>query len=213
MNNSLTKSERTFLAIGFATGWFAILVQLYLILQNRSMSVLATVVLFFSFFTILTNIIVALSYTLKLFFQDSKWGKFFSKAQSLTAVAVYIAIVGLVYNIILRHIWEPQGMQKLVDELLHSFNPIWFVLYWLIFVPKKTIQWKHVFPWLLYPLAYCIYILIRGSLTGLYPYPFVNVTELGYPKTLINCAGMCVAFLAVSILFVSVGKIMSRNRN
>ncbi|MFZ5976285.1 MULTISPECIES: Pr6Pr family membrane protein [unclassified Hydrotalea] len=33
--------------------------------------------------------------------------------------------------------------------------------------------------WLIYPLLYLVYILIRGSFSGFYPYPFVNVLQIG----------------------------------
>ncbi len=212
MEKTFSTSERTFICIGITTGWFAVFFQLYLLILNRKLDVLQTVIQFFSYFTILTNILVALCFTVLLFFTRSKWGRFFSKPQTLTAIAVYIAIVGLVYNLVLRFLWAPQGMQRMVDELLHSFNPVWFVIYWLLFVRKNSLQWKDVFPWLLYPLAYCVYIMIRGALSGLYPYPFIDVTAIGYPQTLINTAGLCGVFLLFSLLLVGLGKLLSRKQ-
>jgi len=88
-------------------------------------------------FTIDTNILVALSYTFIALGSNSRWGKFFTKATTITAITVYIIIVGVTYNIILRSTWNPQGLQKLVDELLHSVIPVLYVLFWVFFVPVE----------------------------------------------------------------------------
>jgi len=54
--------------------------------------------------------------------------------------------------------------------------------------------------WLIYPLAYLFYTLIHGAVSGFYPYPFVNVDKLGYGKALLNCLGVTVFFVVLSLL-------------
>ena len=120
---------------------------------------------------------------------------------------MYITIVGLVYNIILRSLWKPAGLQWIVDELLHSVIPLLFIVLWLFFVPKGKILWKSVLAWLLYPLFYLIFILICGPSSSFYPYPFIDVSKIGYNKMLINSAGMLLAFLVVSILFITLNRL------
>lgn len=171
---------RILLALGSTLGWFALMAQFYLIILNRTASVAETVVRYFSFFTILTNLLCALCFTLLWYQPASKWGAYFKRSTVSTALAVYISIVGIVYNIVLRQIWNPEGLQMVVDELLHSVIPVLFVVYWLAFVQKEKLLWKNFLPWLLYPSIYLVYILIRGSLSGFYPYPFIDVDSLGY---------------------------------
>jgi len=198
---------RTYAAIGAIIGWFAIIAQFYLAILNMMATVPEIVVRFFSYFTILTNILVALSYTALLLKQGSRWRNFFSRPDVLTAVAVYITIVGAVYNVILRLLWAPQGLQQLVDELLHSLIPLLFLIFWYIYVSRHVLKWKQVPSWLLYPFFYFIYVLIRGALTGFYPYPFINVKEHGYGPVLLNSLYIMCAFLFFSALFVGIGKI------
>jgi hypothetical protein len=38
-----------------------------------------------------------------------------------------------------------------------------------VFVSKQKLAWKDILPWLVYPLIYLIYILIRGASFGVYP--------------------------------------------
>lgn len=185
-------------------GWFGLIGQFYLIILNRVTSILETVTRYFSFFTILTNLIVAICCTTLIVNRNSKIKSFFSRQNTLTAVAVYITIVGLIYNIILRFLWKPEGLQWIVDELLHSVIPLLFIAFWLLIVPKGRLDWKNVLAWLLYPLIYLVFILLRGIPSSFYPYPFIDVEKIGYSKTFINSSGMLLAFLAISILFLIV---------
>ncbi len=202
-------TSRTLLVIGALTTWLAVLLQLYLIIVNRQASVGETIVRFFSFFTILTNILVALCFIFLLLPAKSALNIFFSKPNVLSAVTVYITVVGLVYNVILRFLWAPQGLQMIVDELLHSVVPIIFILYWSLFVPKENLKWKDAFPWLIYPAGYLIFILFRGAFSGFYPYPFVHVNELGYTKVFINCIFLFITFLVLSFLLIWISKLVA----
>jgi hypothetical protein len=195
---------------GSLLGWFALIAQLYLIIINRSMSLLATVVQYFSYFTILTNLLVALCFTVLCLQPKSGSLTLFLKPKLQSALTVYIIVVGVVYNLILRQIWEPKGLQMLVDELLHSVIPVLFLLYWLLYSDKKELQWKDAFLWLAYPLTYSAYILIRGFFTDLYPYPFIDVTDLGYPQVLINSLLLYLFFLVLSLILVAAGKAIIR---
>ena len=182
-------------------GFTAIIIQLYLMMENRVAPIFETAIRFFSFFTILTNIITAI-YFLTEVFRTSK--PFTNPSKFLTPVTVYITIVGLVYQILLRHTWSPTGTQMIVDELLHTIVPLLAVIYWYLFYPKTKPNYRQIAKWVLYPLVYVVYILIRGSFSNFYPYPFVNVTNLGLAKVLINSVFLLVLFIAVSALFIRI---------
>lgn len=191
-------------------GWFAVLTQFYLMMDNRVASVAETIIRFFSFFTILTNSLVAVYFTYQYSTGSSSIKSFFDKAGVLTAICLYITIVGLVYQIVLRHIWEPTGMQMLVDELLHSVIPILTIFYWFRYENKREIQWGHLPYILIYPLIYLVYILVRGSFSGFYPYPFVNVTELGLNTVLFNSGILLIVFVVMAAALIGLGKLIHR---
>ena len=200
------KPYKFFLLVGALTGWLAVVLQFVLIIVNRKADIPETIIRFFSFFTILTNIIVSVCYTSLLL----RPGKFLSRPGVITAVAVYITVVGLVYNVILRYIWDPQGLQFIVDELLHTFNPVWFILFWFIYKSKTSIKWKDVILFLIYPLVYILYVFARGAISGFYPYPFINVSELGYETAILNAFYITLVFIFFSLVFIGIGKIRSR---
>ena len=210
MEKQPAKSGKIFLALAAVIVWFSVIAQLYLSIENRRAPIPEALIRFFSYFTIETNILVATCFTILLLKPASRWGVFFSGPRVLTAICSYITFVGLTYNILLRQLWQPTGLQQLVDELLHSVIPIMFILYWLIYVPKAGLQWKNALRWLIYPVVYVILMLGRGALSGYYPYPFIDVTELGYYKVFLNGFGLIIAFLLLSCLFIGIGKLMSR---
>ena len=204
------QSIKIFALIGALIGWFTIITQLYLMIENRAVPIPDTLFRFFAFFTIDTNIIVALCFTFIFLGNKTSLGRFFFKASTVTAITVYITIVGIVYNVILRSTWDPQGMQKLVDELLHSVIPALFIILWFIFVPIEQLKWKNAFPWLIYPIIYMTYAIVHGAITKFYPYPFVDVNELGYNKALLNAALVLLIIFLLSLALIATGKLMKK---
>lgn len=203
MEQHNAKKGNWLVVIGTVGGWFALIAQFYLSLQNALVPVDESIIRYFSFFTVLTNILVAICFTALLFKKEGS--SFFTKPSTLSAAAVYITVVAIIYNVILRFTWEPKGLQWVVDELLHAIVPLLFVLYWLIFVSKDTLKWRDTFSWLIYPFIYLMYILFRGSVSGFYPYPFVDVVKYGYETVFVNCFYVMLVFLVLSFLSVWIG--------
>lgn len=198
--------KRKFQVLGFCLGWFAVIAQFILMFQNRQTDISEMIIRFFSFFTILTNILVALYFTaaaLKLKTIPFKW--LVSKG-SLTAITAFILIVGLVYQLVLRDVWQPTGLQRIVDELLHTLIPLYVLIYWFFNINKNDLELKPIFRWLLYPVIFMIFILFRGHFSGFYPYPFLNVVDIGYAETLINIVIIFAAALVMLTILILIGK-------
>ena len=194
--------------IGSFLCWFAVFIQCYLMLQNRVTSIPEAMIRFFSYYTILTNTLCAVYYTIWVFGKPAGAASFIRRSSSATAILVYIMVVGLVYQIILRHTWDPQGLQKLIDELLHTLNPLFFLVYWWVFVRKASrLRWTMLGSWLIYPFLYLVFILLRGMASGFYPYPFVDAGTIGYTKVFMNSLILLLVFSFLSLLFISLTRI------
>jgi hypothetical protein len=186
--------------IGFVMGWFAVIAQLVLIIHNRQADIAETIIRFISFFTILTNILVALFFTSKVFGFSRNLFSIFHKNSTITAITTFILIVGLIYQFILRAIWEPQGLQQIVDELLHTIIPLNTLIYWILYPQKERISLKKTTIWLLYPAVYMALVLLRGKFSNYYPYPFFNIQEIGVEKVLLN--GFLILMLMIFIMYI-----------
>lgn len=200
-----------FLLVGMLLGWFAITAQLVMVIENSTRtSTFEIIFQFFSYFTILSNILVALCFTALLVKSRSFLGRFFTHPMVISGVLVYIIVVSTVYNLVLKQLWNPDGLQKIVDVVLHNTLPMLFIVHWFFRVPKQDLKWKNAFAWLLFPFAYIVFVLIRGIFSNFYPYPFVDVNENGYGTVLLNCGGLFLIFLTLSLLVVGLAKLLSK---
>lgn len=205
-------SQKFFLAILFCLAWFALIPQFFVSLSVAQVPWYESVIRYFSYFTILSNAMVAIYSTMLLLIPNSKWGHFLARTQTATAIAVYIAIVGLIYNLILRRLYHMIGFQAILNEVQHVIVPVVFILYWCVFVNKSTLQWKNFLPWLWYPLIYVVFVLIRGAASGFYPYPFIDAGRLGMQKTLVNAVGVGILFAVMSLALIGLGKLWPRKK-
>jgi hypothetical protein len=51
--------------------------------------------------------------------------------------------------------------------------------------------------------------IIRGLLTNVYPYPFLNVAELGIGNVLFNMFGLVAVFAVVGPIFIAVAHLIT----
>jgi hypothetical protein len=206
-------TRRRSLAVAAVLGWVGLSVQLYLILGTRweiGASLMGGLMSFFSFFTVLTNTLVAVVLTCEVTSRDSAARRWFLRPAVSSGIAVSIAVVGLAYSLLLRHLWHPEGWQLLADELLHDIMPLLFLLYWWWCVPKGTLRLGHIGLWVIYPLVYFAYALLRGHLLSAYPYPFIDVGTLGYPQVFINAGGILAGFVGIALVIVGLDRYRRR---
>lgn len=96
--------------------WFGLGLQLMLSLQlvaGQGGTPLEGLVIYLGYFTVLTNLLVAVSLSLPLLRPGSEASRWFQRPGVATSVAVNIALVGLTYHLLLRNVWDPRGLQKL----------------------------------------------------------------------------------------------------
>lgn len=162
---------------------------------------------FFSFFTIQSNVLVILA-AAGLAARPDRDGRWWQVLRLAGLVGITVTV--LVYLVALRPILDLSGMSAVSDFGLHIATPVLAIGGWLLFDPRRPgrprwgireLGWS-----LLWPAAYVCYSLIRGELTGWYPYPFVDVTKLGYPETLRNLALVIVLMLVVGAAYVLVDR-------
>ncbi|MBD1872748.1 Pr6Pr family membrane protein [Nodosilinea sp. FACHB-131] len=213
-----SSSLRRFAALSALVGWFALTAQFYLSVQvgiANGNGVLSGVVAYFSYFTILTNLLAAIALTAGALPNRAapSWLAVFRRPSVVTAITASIAVVGSVYFLILRHIWEPQGLQLVADVLLHYAMPPLFFVYWWWAVPKQVLRPTAISRWMAYPLGYALYALVLGAIRGRYPYPFIDVTALGYPRVLINSVVLLAIFALLCLALILLGRLDQRRHH
>ena len=207
------KLKRAAAALLALVGWASLVLQYALLIQTTDamyLSLAEGTIRFFSFFTIQANILVAL--VLTAFSIKSSPDEWLVHPFVRSAVAVYIAMVGLVYLALLRHLWMPQGAQWIADVALHYVMPVGYLAFWLTCVRKTGLRWYDPLLWLIYPLFYLGFVLVRGKMSGFYPYPFIDANSLGYAGVAANTAGLLIVCAALGGLLVVIGGRLARRQ-
>ncbi len=164
---------------------------------------------FFSFFTIQSNVIGIVVLALAAITRRSERTALFDAFRG--AGTLYMAITGVVFALLLSGLQESLDTHTpWMDFIVHKLMPVALVADWLIDPPRHRLSWRVAAAWLCYPAAWFAYTLIRGSSTGWYPYPFVNVAEHGYGRVFLNAVILLVAFTAAAIVFRLVGNHRAR---
>ncbi|WNL45983.1 Pr6Pr family membrane protein [Dyella sp. BiH032] len=204
---------RLFAATAAVLGWFALGLQLLLSIQltrANGQGALAGVWSYLGFYTVLTNILVAMVLTAGALGPRGAVTRFFGRPDVASMAAMSIVVVGIIYNLLLRQLWHPEGWQLFADVTLHDVMPIAFLLYWWFAVPKTALHWRQIPAWQSYPIAYFAYALARGAVNGWYPYPFLDVAHEGYLQVVINAVMVLLFFITVALVLVGLGRWQAR---
>lgn len=201
---------KIFAAIAALAGWITLVIQFVLLIENRVTGVPEAILRYFTYFTILTNILAAVTYTAIWINPTTGWLKKFVTPSRISAVTVYMTVVGIIYNTILRNLRPIYGVELIVDEFLHVILPLSILFFWIVFVRRSELKWKMALTWLSYPLGYIFLVMLVGALTGFYPYPFADAGKLGYPRALTNGFWVLTGFLVLSLVLIGIGKIKTK---
>jgi hypothetical protein len=198
---------RALLLLVAILGWLGIILQLIVSARaatNAGHSPLGGILEALCYFTVLTNLLVAIVATARV---TGRRG-FFVSHGVLAATAVYIFVVGLIYSLLLRSLWAPTGLHQLADALLHDIVPLLYVIWWLCCAPKGGLRWGETIRWLGYPLAYFAFSVLLGAFTGRYLYPFADISALGLATVLRNGVFLLLLFEGLALAAVGLDRVL-----
>jgi hypothetical protein len=179
--------------------WFGLVVQLCFNIEEaliKNLSVPARMFAFFSYFTIEINLLIAI--VLTIFLTQPQAEHFLNRPSIKSALVVYIIIVGVVYAVLLRNLWNPQRLRLLADRVLHDAIPVLYPL------PKGSLRWSNSVTWLLYPVLFFFYSMVRGAVFGTYSYPFLNAAELGFARVSLNATVLLGVFFGLGVALTAI---------
>ncbi len=191
-----------------ALGWLGLLIQFYLVIVVETpIPVGGRVANFFSYFTVLTNLLVAAILTAEAL--DAQGGMAAGLRRRLVQVAgaLYIGVTGLVYTLILSGLWEPAGLQLVADAILHHAMPLLFLVFWAVFLRPGTLTFAVIPGLLAFPVVYTVYSLARGPLVDWYPYPFLDLRANTVAMLSLNAMLMVVGFVLFAAMLVAFDRI------
>jgi hypothetical protein len=162
---------------------------------------------FFSYFTIESNLIAVAALL---------WAAAAAAARSgpnprldffRGAATTYMTVTFVVFALLLADT-DVDTAIVWVDRVLHRVIPIVLMADWLIDPPAVRIDLRRAWWWLIYPLAWVAYTMIRGAIVGTYPYPFLDPANGGYGAVAIYSVAILVGMLLFIYAIVWIGNAM-----
>ena len=158
---------------------------------------------FFSFFTILSNLLVA---AVLLATGTGRGPGWLRRDLVRGAATTYIATTGLIYLLLLSD--DPVAVDATipwVDAVLHEVVPIAVLLDWLLAPPRERLSVGGAARWMAFPVTYLVYSLVRGPIVDWYPYPFLDPREAGYAEVAVTSVVVAVAIVVLVLLVRAMG--------
>jgi hypothetical protein len=149
----------------------------------------------FAFFTVQSNLLIGLA-TLLLAIRLERSSTAFAVLRLTGLVA--ILVTAIVFHAVLARLLNLSGWGRIGNELVHTIVPVMAVVGWLMVGPRALVSKRIVWLSLIFPICWLAFTLIRGAIIGWYPYPFLDVTHIGYARTAVNCVWVALLLLALA---------------
>jgi len=149
----------------------------------------------FAFFTVQSNLLVGLA-SLLLAVRIQRRSTAFAVLRLSGLVA--ITVTGIVFHSVLSQTLDLRGWDAVGNELVHTVVPAMAVAGWLLIGPRGLTSARIAWLSLIFPVCWLAFTLVRGAIAHWYPYPFIDVTSLGYAGAAVNCVWVAVLMLGLA---------------
>lgn len=200
--------NKAWAGVGLVLGLAGLVLQFCLTIpasMETGRDLLMSLVFFFSYFTIQTNIILVLVYTGVLF--DGPWLVPFEKPETRVMAAALITLVMGFYHFVLAPAWAPQGLWKLADVILHYVTPLFYLVWFAALRYSRAVRFASIPKMLIYPIIYVAYVLVRGALSGEYPYAIFDAGAQGYAAVARSSIVLLVGVIVLLTIAIFVDRI------
>lgn len=162
---------------------------------------------FFSYFTILSNISATVTLAVGGF--ALLLGRRGMPDGVRGAVTCYMSVTGIIYAVVLRPD-EAGAIEQWIDDVVHLVMPIVVFADWLVVPPRERPSYSILRYWLLFPVVFVVYSLVRGHFANWYPYPFLDPRGRGYGHVAGDCCVIALAIVGVCLLVVWLARQLRR---
>jgi hypothetical protein len=195
------------LRLGFGLLTIAAIAAQLLSLRDAGTLVLVN---YFSYFTILSNVIGAAL----LLIGAARWRTGHDDRIDLLrgGAVVYLSVTFIVFALLLSNTDVDLALPW-VNTVLHEVIPIVVLVDWLLDPPVTRIGFRRALGWLAFPIGWLVYVLIRGALTAKYPYPFLDPANGGYGTVALYIIGIAILVIILVAIIGGVGDRLGARRS
>ena len=152
---------------------------------------------FFSYFTVLSNISLVITFVALAVRPSLASDVSFLPLRGIATIS--ITVTGLVYALLLAPASADVDVTlRWVDFIVHTVAPIVGLADWLVDRPARRPPLGAVLGWLVFPVAWLVYTLVRGAVTHWYPYPFLDPDEESAGSIIATCLLITAVFVVLA---------------
>lgn len=180
------------------------------------------------FYTFQSNLIISIVYsyltirTLINYYRQRKLVNYEISTEMMSALMLMIVVTGLIFNLLLApnipsdSAYSPNNI---TNYITHGITPLLVFIDWLLFVPSKSLNRYSPLKWIIVPIAYWIYSIIRAYAAGpiasfgdgrRYAYFFIDADIYGWPTVFRNVFLLVLVFLLLGYCFLGIAKLKTR---
>ena len=168
----------------------------------------------YSYFTVQSNVVLGVSCAWLAIGGPS--GSLLFRVLRMIGV-VGITLTFIVYHVALEGLYDLTGEAAFADVMLHTVSPVLGVGGWLLFGPRRLTSLVVVAWTTAYVAAYGAFTMIRGAIVQddgvhFYPYPFLDPSDDGYLRVVLNMAIVAAVFFGVAFAAHSLDGWLDRRR-
>ena len=204
MRRRLSKPTRVLAGATALLAWLSLGLQLAIMLN--AMSLWPALWRFAGYFTILTNLLLAIMATQIARGRERGLGRPVPRM----GVTAAILLVGIAYWFLLAPLWTPTGWQLAADIGLHSGAPILAAALWFR-MSDGHLRWSDIPKAAIWPALYAIYAVARGLADGWYAYWFLNPRDQSAVELLVSIAGLSLLVMAIAAGLVAIDRRRARS--
>lgn len=158
-----------------------------------------------SYFTIHSNLLLAVAFAVGALVPRAQLPTWWDTARG--AAAYYMVMTGIIYVVLIAPpeellMWNI-GWTGIVE---HRIGPWAAFLDWALVLIAGRAGWKRPLSWLAYPIVFLVLTMLRGAITGWYPYHFLDPLQAGGWSGVFTLTGIViVAFLVMAAVVHLIG--------
>jgi len=179
------------------------------LLGNPDQGALGRIFDFFTYFTIWSNILVAVIMWM-LVANPRRNGKVFRVLRLDTILM--ISVTGIIYQGLLAASAKNVGLEVVTNFFEHQLTPIVVVVVWLLVGPRRQIKWADIPLALILPIVWAIFALVRGAVIHAYPYGFLNVDKYGLGAVILTVIEIAIFGVIISAIYLGLDRLLSLNK-
>ena len=164
---------------------------------------------FFSYFTIQSNLIAVAVFLIGA----ARWRETPTIGWELVrgAALLYMTVTLVVFSLLLSGS-DVDTAVVWVNTVVHKLFPLVLLIDWILDPPRHRISIRDSLVWLVYPLAWLAYTMVRGALVGWYPYPFLDPANGGFGTVALYVVAILVFGVVLCAVLATAGNILGDRR-